>query len=310
MDFYGKRLATASSDRSVKIFDMADGTQKEIAKLQGHDGPVWQVAWAHPKIQGNILASCGYDGRVCLWMEGPDGQWQRTVLLEHQPGFNHGSINSVCWAPRAFGLCLAAAASNGLVYVFQLNEKRQFITTAFEAHKPGVNALSWGPAIRTGALLADGAAAGEVSVSSTPVKRLVTGGCDDRVKVWRFTGGKWEQDKFQGDQNLHAGWVRDVAWAPSIGLPSNVIASASEDKTVVMWSEDAKASVWTKKQVLQFKHKVWSVSWSVMGNILAVSHGDNQVSLWKQAIDGRWKSLSSLRDSKAKAGKSTEGKTA
>jgi len=29
--------------------------------------------------------------------------------------------------------------------------------------------------------------------------------------------------------------------------------------------------------------QVWRVSWSVMGNILAVSQGDQKVSLWKEA---------------------------
>ena len=28
-----------------------------------HEGPVWQVAWAHPKF-GSILASCSYDRKV------------------------------------------------------------------------------------------------------------------------------------------------------------------------------------------------------------------------------------------------------
>ena len=54
MDFYGTRLATCSSDRSVKIFDVRDGTQTLAADLRGHEGPVWQVAWAHPRF-GNIL---------------------------------------------------------------------------------------------------------------------------------------------------------------------------------------------------------------------------------------------------------------
>ena len=49
MDFYGTRLATCSSDRSVKIFDVRDGTQTLSADLRGHEGPVWQVAWAHPR---------------------------------------------------------------------------------------------------------------------------------------------------------------------------------------------------------------------------------------------------------------------
>lgn len=31
--------------------------------LCSHEGPVWQVAWAHPKY-GSILASCSYDRKV------------------------------------------------------------------------------------------------------------------------------------------------------------------------------------------------------------------------------------------------------
>ena len=33
-----------------------------------HEGPVWQVDWAHPKF-GCILASCSYDRRVIVWKE-------------------------------------------------------------------------------------------------------------------------------------------------------------------------------------------------------------------------------------------------
>jgi len=60
MDYYGLKLATCSSDNSVKIFDLKNGTQSLVAVLKGHIGPVWQVAWAHPKF-GNLLASCSYD---------------------------------------------------------------------------------------------------------------------------------------------------------------------------------------------------------------------------------------------------------
>lgn len=96
LDYYGKRLATCSSDRTIKIFDVVDGeAQKhtggqtltgyamfslnmnsvrviyEVAlsyNVSRHSGPVWQVAWAHPKF-GHILASCSYDGRVLIWRE-------------------------------------------------------------------------------------------------------------------------------------------------------------------------------------------------------------------------------------------------
>lgn len=41
-----------------------------------HEGPVWQVAWAHP-MYGNILASCSYDRKVIIWKE-ENGTWEKT----------------------------------------------------------------------------------------------------------------------------------------------------------------------------------------------------------------------------------------
>ena len=88
----------------------------------------------------------------------------------------------------------------------------------------------------------------------------------------------------------HQDWVTDVAWAPSLGLPSNTIASCSEDQTVILWSENEDGT-WKVQQKLSFDCKVWRVSWSVMGNILAVSQGDNKVSLWKEGLNGVWEAL-------------------
>lgn len=69
VDFYGRRLATASSDRTIRIFQINENeTETLLSILSGHEGPVWQVAWAHPKF-GSILASCSYDGSVIIWQE-------------------------------------------------------------------------------------------------------------------------------------------------------------------------------------------------------------------------------------------------
>ena len=43
MDYFGNRLATCSSDKTVKIFDVVDGKQTYVADLKGHEGPDWQV---------------------------------------------------------------------------------------------------------------------------------------------------------------------------------------------------------------------------------------------------------------------------
>ena len=42
---------------------------------------------------------------------------------------------------------------------------------------------------------------------------------------YREEDGNWvEEQKLEA----HHDWVRDVAWAPSIGLPRNIIASCSQ----------------------------------------------------------------------------------
>lgn len=50
-------------------------------RFRRHTGPVWQVAWAHPKF-GSILASCSYDGKALIWKEQQPGQgWAK--IKEH-----------------------------------------------------------------------------------------------------------------------------------------------------------------------------------------------------------------------------------
>jgi len=94
------------------------------------------------------------------------------------------------------------------------------------------------------------------------------------VKIWREEKAEWiEEAKLDG----HSDWVRDVAWAPSIGLPRTVIASCSQDRRVILWTNDGISSSWTQRVLHTFDDVVWHVSWSVTGNILAVSGGDNKV---------------------------------
>ena len=45
-----------------------------------------------------------------------------------------------------------------------------------------------------------------------------------------------------------------------------------------------------------FDAPVWRVSWSVTGNVLAVSTGDHKVTLWKQAVTEEWTQISSVED--------------
>lgn len=55
LDYYGCKLATSSSDRTIKIYNVSEDASELSATLQGHEGPVWQVSWAHPKFGGKTI---------------------------------------------------------------------------------------------------------------------------------------------------------------------------------------------------------------------------------------------------------------
>ena len=58
------------------------------------------------------------------------------------------------------------------------------------------------------------------------------------AQVWRHgEGGGWQQDGLA--LTGHSDWVRDVAWAPNLGLPANTLASAGQDGRVFIWAEQA-----------------------------------------------------------------------
>ncbi|CUS23064.1 LAQU0S08e01332g1_1 [Lachancea quebecensis] len=270
LDYYGKRLATCSSDKSIKIFEVEGETHRLVETLYGHEGPVWQVDWAHPKF-GVILASCSYDGKVLIWKE-ENGRWSQIAVH----AVHSASVNSVKWAPHEYGPLLLAASSDGKVSVVEFKENGTTAPILVDAHAIGVNTASW-----ASAALQDGAAPQQM-------RRFVTGGADNLVKVWKFNPDANTyllEDTLEG----HTDWVRDVAWSPSVLLRS-YLASVSQDRTCIIWTQENSQGPWKKTLLKEdkFPDVLWRASWSLSGNILALSGGDNKVTLWKENLEGKW----------------------
>lgn len=137
-------------------------------------------------------------------------------------------MNSICWAPQEFGLCLACGSSDGTISVLTQKVDGSWEKAKIEqAHPVGVTSVSWAPASAPGSL---------VGADPGPVQKLVSGGCDNTVKVWKFLNGSWKLDCFP-PLSKHVDWVRDVAWAPNLGLVKSTIASCSQDGTVIIWTQ-------------------------------------------------------------------------
>ena len=294
-DYYGTRMATASSDRLVKVFDVAPGENGQtthVADLNGHDGPVWQVSWAHPKF-GSVLASCSFDRKVIVWKESESARGQFSQVFSHT---HHGSVNAVAFAPHEFGLVLACGSSDGSasVLTYKPAENVWDVQTIPDAHSIGCTSVSFAPAVPAGAVLAG---AGDPPAPS-PRLTLATGGCDNTAKVWLRDDatGTWQCD---ATLRMHADWVRDVAFCPNGTLPVKQLATAGQDGQVVLWTKgggggggaaaDADANGWTGTSLHNFAPQpVWRVSWSLSGNVLAATDGSGAVSLWKEEADGAW----------------------
>ncbi|KAI8895203.1 WD40-repeat-containing domain protein [Globomyces pollinis-pini] len=271
LDYYGKRLATCSSDRSIKIFSVDNDAHILLATLVAHDGPVWQVAWAHPKF-GTILATCSYDSKVFVWKE-LNSNWVK--VKDH--AIHSASVNAIAWAPHDYGLVLAAASSDGKISILTYKDDGTWDMNTLNAHSIGVNSVSWAPSFTNTSLIS--------ASNTTHIKRFASGGCDNIVKIWKEEDGTWKEEaSLQG----HTDWVRDVAFTPNVGFSKTCLASCSQDKTVIIWTLDPNTSKWTSKPLTPepFIDVVWRVSWSIAGNVLAVSCGDNKITLWKENVEG------------------------
>lgn len=314
MDYYGTKLATSSSDRTVKIYDViqtqtdsnAPNAQQpsyhQTATLTGHSGPVWQVSWAHPKY-GIVLASCSFDGSIILHRETRPREW---TPLHTARNLHDSSVNSVQFAPHEYGLIVAGASSDGRVSVLQHQNDDSWLVDYVQDSHLGVNALDFAPFASyegEGGSGSDSNKEQNEDVNANPVAtshptmRMVTGGCDNRIRFWKKimdsnqTHTKWQTDPSPIDTtNLsHSDWIRDVAWAPSSAiLPDvNLVASCSEDRTVILWTQTGgEGQPWIPQLLHTFDDPVWRVSWSVTGCVLAVSSGDDKVTLWKQQAFG------------------------
>jgi WD40 repeat protein len=232
----GRTLASASGDRTVRLWDVARARQVAVLR---QDDRVRAVGFAP---DGRTLASGGADGRVWLWdvarrrhVEGPrrgyavtsvgftpDG---RTLVVGSEDGtvslwnlaggrlvgppLHHGSqVNSVAVSPD--GTTVASAADDGSIRLWSVKRHRQTGVLAGHRNSPGRTVVYAVAFSRDGRMLAS---AGE----------------DETVRLWDVA-----RRSAIGVLRGHTNYVTSVAFDPS-DQSGRTLASGSLDRTIRLW---------------------------------------------------------------------------
>jgi len=137
-DFYGHKMATCSTDNSIKIYERSAGDTIDSSSIYdwhetssiAHEKPVWATTWAHPEC-GTILAVVGFDGPVYIYQH-KENNWQEIAQLPEAkdpvtyiefapPQFHHICRKSTDIHPNNIVLCLAALSQDGNVRFYIAN---------------------------------------------------------------------------------------------------------------------------------------------------------------------------------------------
>jgi WD40 repeat protein len=274
----GTRLATASVDQTVRLWDV--GSHQQLGQpLTGHTGPVLSVAFSP---DGTRLATASFDGTVRLWDVGSHQQLG-------QPLTGHtGMVLSVAFSPD--GTRLATASDDRSVRLWDVGSHQQ-IGQPLTGHTGPVVSVAFSP---DGTQLATASADRTVrlwdvgshqprgqpltghtetvgSVAFSPEgTQLATASLDQTVRLWDVGSHQPRGQPLTG----HTGPVWSVAFSPE----GTQLATASADRTVRLW--DVGSHQPRGQPLTGHTGPVVSVAFSPDGTRLATASADQTVRLW------------------------------
>ncbi|MER6467216.1 nSTAND1 domain-containing NTPase [Streptomyces collinus] len=245
----GKTLATASYDRTVRLWDVTDRARpKPLGKpLTGHTSWVSSAVFSP---DGRTLASAGDDGTIRLWdVRDP----ARPTPLGRPLTGHTGTIYLVAFSPD--GRTLASASEDRTVRLWNVADPRRPAPLGrLGGHTAPVRCVAFSPDGRT----------------------LAAGGDDNTIRLWN-TADPRRPRPLPKVLTGHTDLVHSVAFSPD----GHTLASGSADDTIRLWdvADPARAKA-LGSPLTGHTGPIWSVAFSPDGGRLAAASADSTASLW------------------------------
>ncbi|XP_032233884.2 WD repeat, SAM and U-box domain-containing protein 1 isoform X2 [Nematostella vectensis] len=256
---FGTLMATASTDSTLMLWNLETG--ECLAVLEGHTGAV-RVCRFSPNSQ--FLISGSADETFIIW----DVLLKKPVRCVDKL---ESSVTACAFTPD--GLHIITGTSEGKLAIWEA-QKGKFITQV-EGHDMGVGACDFSPTF--------GSAVPGLSDTSgsAPQFLLASGGNDNLVRLWTiYTASAFSEECHIASRcvlDQHQSQVWDCCFSPN----GKILASASGDKTVILWNPLNGVALHT---ITGHSRYVTCCSFSPDGKWLATASGDRTLRLWQLTL--------------------------
>ena len=279
----GKILASASVDKTIKLWDPATGM--ELRTLTGHTDFVYSVTFSP---DGKTIASGGRDRTVKLW-DVSTGAELRT-LKGHS-----GHVNTVAFSPD--GKTLASAGEDKTIKLW--DAETGILVRTLEGHNNMIHAVAFSPdgqflASASGFLLTDELGRPIAGVSEDNTVRLWNIATGSQLRVLTGTDHVWSVAFSPDGKTVAGGGWNDIIklWDVATGVEirtlqgravgfspdGKTVAGASRGGTIKLWDVLTGAELRTLKG---HSGGVSQIAFSFDGQTLASGGSDHQINLWQ-----------------------------